>query len=33
MGLRADKADLKVLKNAFIAMDTNMDGTLSLEEI
>ena len=33
MGLRADKADLKVLKHAFTQIDTNKDGHLSLEEI
>ena len=31
-GLRSDRNDLKRLQNAFKAMDTNKDGTLTKEE-
>lgn len=33
MGLRSNKADLKLLKNAFNDIDTDHDGSLSKEEI
>lgn len=32
MGLKADKSDLKVLKQQFYMIDTNNDGTLSVDE-
>ena len=32
-GLKADKDELKKMKVAFMQMDTNQDGTLSMEEI
>lgn len=32
MGLKAEKSDLKQLKQQFYLIDTNNDGTLSVEE-